>query len=339
MYSKLQKITFFSFCLFLSVQGLFSSSDSCKELKDLIHKSYSETILYITNHIETLKEKQQSCIDILVKNGKLEELDYYLNELAKKGVDYRENLSVSINTMKKALDEINNKHRFEKKQYQTVYPAFRWAQSLEDIFIEIKFAHRFEVKEYQTISPAFKWAQSLEDVFIEIKYAHRHDSPGCLEIKDMNIDIKNDSVSFEGFCVLGDVPIKIDFKIDTFKGLNVSDCSHGAGSVGRYQLTLKKGEKSYWKKLLKEDSPIPLNMKVWFEMKEKYHEELKEFEEKEEKENDNIDKLLDKIEKKKKKGGKKKKDKGKANTNETVSDTNNNNHHNDKKHTNKTTDL
>ena len=308
MYSKLQKITFFSFCLFLSVQGLFSSSDSCKELKDLIHKSYSETILYITNHIETLKEKQQSCIDILVKNGKLEELDYYLNELAKKGVDYRENLSVSINTMKKALDEINNKHRFEKKQYQTVYPAFRWAQSLEDIFIEIKFAHRF-------------------------------DSPGCLEIKDMNVDIKNDSVKFEGYCVLGDVPIKLDFKIDTFKGLNVSDCSHGAGSVGRYQLTLKKGEKSYWKKLLKEDSPIPLNMKVWFEMKEKYHEELKEFEEKEEKENDNIDKLLDKIEKKKKKGGKKKKDKGKANTNETVSDTNNNNHHNDKKHTNKTTDL
>ena len=32
-------------------------------------------------------------------------------------------------------------------------------------------------------------------------------------------------------------------------------------------------------------------MKVWFEMKEKYHEELKEFEEKEEKEDDNIDKL------------------------------------------------
>ena len=304
MYSKLQKITFFSFCLFLSVQGLFSSSDSCKELKDLIHKSYSETILYITNHIETLKEKQQSCIDILVKNGKLEELDYYLNELAKKGVDYRENLSVSINTMKKALDEINNKHRFEKKQYQTVYPAFRWAQSLEDIFIEIKFAHRF-------------------------------DSPGCLEIKDMNVDIKNDSVKFEGYCVLGDVPIKIDFKIDTFKGLNVSDCSHGAGSVGRYQLTLKKGEKSYWKKLLKEDSPIPLNMKVWFEMKEKYQEELKEFEEKEEKENDNIDKLLKKKKDRKNKNPKKNKKKI-NNNNETVSD----NHSQDNKaDTNKTTDL
>ena len=317
---SLRKNIFLILTLIISVQSFPFTSDTCTELKDLLHKSYSEIILYITKNIETLKEKQQSCIDILIKNGKLEELDYYLNELAKKGVDYRENLSLSINTMKRALDEINNKHRFEKKQYQIV-------------------------------SPAFKWAQSLDDIFIEIKFAHRHDSPGCLEIKDMNVDIKNDSVKFEGYCVLGDVPIKIDFKIDTYKALNVSECTHGASSVGRYQITLKKGEKSFWKKLLKEDSPIPPNMRIWFEMKEKYQEELKEYEEKEEKENDNIDKLLDKIEKKKKKQEKKqekkpkkKKDKAKGgNHNETKSDkehndkVQNNNKGNSNK--NKTTDL
>ena len=317
---SLRKNIFLILTLIISVQSFPFTSDTCTELKDLLHKSYSEIILYITKNIETLKEKQQSCIDILIKNGKLEELDYYLNEFAKKGVDYRENLSLSINTMKRALDEINNKHRFEKKQYQIV-------------------------------SPAFKWAQSLDDIFIEIKFAHRHDSPGCLEIKDMNVDIKNDSVKFEGYCVLGDVPIKIDFKIDTFKALNVSECTHGASSVGRYQITLKKGEKSFWKKLLKEDSPIPPNMRIWFEMKEKYQEELKEYEEKEEKENDNIDKLLDKIEKKKKKQEKKqekkpkkKKDKAKGgNHNETKSDkehndkVQNNNKGNSNK--NKTTDL
>ena len=302
---------------FISVQSSLFTSDTCTELKDILYKPYSEVILYITRNIDTLKEKQQSCIDILIKNGKLEELDYYLNELAKKGVEYRENLSVSINTMKKALDEINNKHRFEKK-------------------------------EYQIVSPAFKWAQSLEDIFLEIKFAHRHDSPGCLEIKDMNVDIKNDSVKFEGYCVLGDVPIKIDFKINTFKGLNVSECTHGASSVGRYQITLKKGEKSFWKKLLKDDTPIPPNMRVWFEMKEKYHEELKEFEEKEEKENDDVDKLLDKIDKKK--GGKKRRKKIKGGTNETNSDNNNHKNNNkdikdnkdnkdSKEHTNKTTDL
>ena len=296
---------------FISVQSSLFTSDTCTELKDILYKPYSEVILYITRNIDTLKEKQQSCIDILIKNGKLEELDYYLNELAKKGVEYRENLSVSINTMKKALDEINNKHRFEKK-------------------------------EYQTVSPAFKWAQSLEDIFLEIKFAHRHDSPGCLEIKDMNVDIKNDSVKFEGYCVLGDVPIKIDFKINTFKGLNVSECTHGASSVGRYQITLKKGEKSFWKKLLKDDTPLPPNMRVWSAMKEKYHEELKEFEEKEEKENDDVDKLLDKIDKKK--GGKKRRKKIKGGNNETNSDNNNHKNNNkdnkdSKEHTNKTTDL
>ena len=304
MNTKYCKLLFLLFNFILSVQSSLFGSDTCTELKDLLHKPYSEIILYITKNIDILKEKQQSCIDVLVRNGKLEELDYYLNELAKKGVDYRESLSVSINTMKRALDDINNKHRFEKKQYQTV-------------------------------SPAFKWAQSLEDIFLEIKFAHRHDSPGCLEIKDMNVDIKNDSVKFEGYCVLGDVPIKIDFKIDTFKSLNVSECTHGASSVGRYQITLKKGEKSFWKKLLKDETPIPPNMRIWFEMKEKYQEELKEFEEKEEKENDNIDKLLKKKKDRKNKNPKKNKKKI-NNNNETVSD----NHSQDNKaDTNKTTDL
>ena len=272
------------FKLLINISCAYINNEHCSELKDIIYQPYSEIILYITKNINNLKDKPQSCIDVLVKNGRLEELDYYLNELAKKGIQYRENLAVSINTMKKQLDEIHNKHRFE-------------------------------VKEYQTVSPAFKWAQSLDDIFIEIKYAHRYDSPGCLEIKDMKIDIKNDSVSFLGFCVLGDVPIKIDFKIDTFQGLNVSECTHGAGSVGRYQITLKKNEKGFWKKLLKDGSPIPPNMRIWFEMKEKYEKELKEFEEKEERENeDKIDKLLEdqnkKENKKDKKNKKKKKKKG-----------------------------
>jgi hypothetical protein len=293
---------FLNFFIFLKLLIIIScvniNNEYCTELKDIIYQPYSEIILYITKNINTLKDKPQSCIDVLVKSGKLEELDYYLNELAKKGIQYRENLSLSINTMKKQLDEIYNKHRFE-------------------------------VKEYQTISPAFKWAQSLEDIFIEIKYAHRHDSPGCLEIKDMNIKIKNDSVSFEGFCVLGDVPIKIDFKIDTYRGLNVSECTHGAGSVGRYQITLKKNEKGFWKKLFKEDSAIPPNMRVWFEMKEKYQDELKEYEEKEEKENEeNIDKLLE-DKKKDKKSKKKKKKKGSKGLNKNSTNSN----------SNKTTDL
>ncbi len=34
------------------------------------------------------------------------------------------------------------------------------------------------------ISPAFRWAQSLEQVFLEIKWATRFDSPACLDTFD-----------------------------------------------------------------------------------------------------------------------------------------------------------
>ena len=146
VFITLKLFNFLFFFNFFLISFANCINEECTELKQIIYKPYSEIILYITKNINILKEKPQTCIDLLVKNGKLDELDYYLNELAKKGIQYRENLSLSINTMKKQLDEINNKHRFE-------------------------------VKEYQTISPAFKWAQSLEDIFIEIKYAHRHDSP------------------------------------------------------------------------------------------------------------------------------------------------------------------
>ena len=39
-------------------------------------------------------------------------------------------------------------------------------------------------KQVPVISPAFRWAQSLEQVFLEIKWATRFDSPACLDTFD-----------------------------------------------------------------------------------------------------------------------------------------------------------
>ena len=38
-----------------------------------------------------------------------------------------------------------------------------------------------ESKTKQFVVPVFKWGQSNEEIFIEIKLSHRFDSPGCLE--------------------------------------------------------------------------------------------------------------------------------------------------------------
>ena len=50
-------------------------------------------------------------------------------------------------------------------------------------------------------SIGFNWENQVKsgmrlscDIFIEIKFAHRHDSPGCLEVEDKKIDLKEDSL-------------------------------------------------------------------------------------------------------------------------------------------------
>ena len=276
-------MSFFFIIFFYIISILFNfsfcedSDENCNEFIEYFSEKEEDLAKYISNKIHKLKNKSQQCIDILVKNGKLLALDFYLTELGKRGVSYRENLEMSINTLKKALDDIHNKHRFDQIQYQTVFPAFQWAQSLNEIFLEIKFAHR-------------------------------HDSPGCLEIKDLSVKFGSNSVDLIGYCVLGDVPIKIDFHIKTWAEISKENSTHGFGSVGRYQITLKKKEAGkYWNRLLPEGQSIPNNMRVWFEMKEKFEESLKEFEKDDD--DEEFNKEIEEMKKKKAEGKKKNKEK------------------------------
>ena len=276
-------MSFFFIIFFYIISILFNfsfcedSDENCNEFIEYFSEKEEDLAKYISNKIHKLKNKSRQCIDILVKNGKLLALDFYLTELGKRGVSYRENLEMSINTLKKALDDIHNKHRFDQIQYQTVFPAFQWAQSLNEIFLEIKFAHR-------------------------------HDSPGCLEIKDLSVKFGSNSVDLIGYCVLGDVPIKIDFHIKTWAEISKENSTHGFGSVGRYQITLKKKEAGkYWNRLLPDGQSIPNNMRVWFEMKEKFEESLKEFEKDDD--DEEFNKELEEMKKKKAEGKKKNKEK------------------------------
>ena len=276
---------------FLIISFIYSFSFvynlSCENLTQIIPKNTPELISLITTNIDSLQDKSHSCIDTLMKYGKIEALDFYLNELSKRGKEYKENLEISLNTMLTQINDVYNKHQYTSEDYQEVFPASKWAQSLDEIFIEIKFAHR-------------------------------HDSPGCLEMKDLKVDIKEKSVSLIGYCVLGEVPIKMNYYIETFDKIDVKSSKHFVSSVGRYQFNLKKKKSNnYWKQLLNNKMKIPNNMRVWFEMKEKYQKELSKYEIDE---NDDIlqamveaaeknEKKRNKKEKKDKKDKKEKKDK------------------------------
>lgn len=51
-----------------------------------------------------------------------------------------------------------------------------------------------------------------------------------------------------------------------------------SSSVGRLQVTMKKKETpKYWKNLFQDNSDMPNNVKIWFEMREKFSDELQTF--------------------------------------------------------------
>jgi hypothetical protein len=197
-----------------------------------------------------------------------------VNELNKRGIKFRETLTVAINNIQKSLEDLHNKFRFDDS-------------------------------EFQKVSPAFQWAQSLKDVYIQIKFAHRHDSPGCLEVKNETVDIYKNLVVFTAYCVLGDVPIKFELNLESFADFNKEESQFFFSSVGRYQLNLRKAQTGmYWDKLLAPGVDSPPNMKVWWEMRAKYEDEIKTY--MDEDDDAEFDKQVEEMQKGTKKNKKKK---------------------------------
>ena len=281
-----------SFSLSSSYSQYMANNYTCENLTKIISKNNHDLISLMKSNITQFKTQSHSCIDTLIKYAKIPVLDFYLNELCNMGVEYKENLEISLNTILTQINDVYNKHKYSETQYQTVFPAS-------------------------------KWAQSMDEVFIEVKFAHRHDSPGCLEMKNLKVELKERSVKLIGYCVLGDVPIKMDFDIKLWNKINVKESKHFESSVGRYQFNLvKKKKDNYWKKLMEDKVPIPSNMRVWFEMKEKYQEQLEkyendEFDESNKEMMENIEQEEKKKKNKTKSKNKKKKKKKKSKTNTT----------------------
>ncbi len=287
-------IFFYFFIIICNLSLIKSQNDlniTCDNISKIITQDTSELISFIKKNMNSLKIHSHSCIDTLVKFCKTSALDFYLNELSKLGIQYKENLEISTNTLMTQINDVYNKHKYSESEYQDVFPASRWAQNMDEVFIEVKFAHR-------------------------------HDSPGCLEMKNLKVELKEKNIKLIGYCVLGEVPIKMNFNIKLFNKINVAESKHFESSVGRYQFNLvKKKKDTYWRKLVDEKADIPTNMRVWFEMKEKYQSQIAKYEMEEN--DDNLQDIVDTIEreerkkerKNKTKTKKKKKKKNKKTTN------------------------
>jgi len=187
-------IFFYFFIIICNLSLIKSQNDlniTCDNISKIITQDTSELISFIKKNMNSLKTHSHSCIDTLVKFCKTSALDFYLNELSKLGIQYKENLEISTNTLMTQINDVYNKHKYSESEYQDVFPASRWAQNMDEVFIEVKFAHR-------------------------------HDSPGCLEMKNLKVELKEKNIKLIGYCVLGEVPIKMNFNIKLFNKINVA---------------------------------------------------------------------------------------------------------------------
>ena len=232
-----------------------------------------------------LKESSKYCIERLLLTGKYETLEKYLDNLYLDNIRFSQNLSNAVSNIETTLQQI-------KKEYR---------------YIETKKIIK---------KPAFQWAQSLNKVFLEIKYSSSFTSPGCLEVSNFSLNVRdNNKMTLQAECFVDNEQlIQFVLVIDLFGDVENIDIINDKESGSKYLVILNKKEDMFWEKLLR-GSEKEFNMKEWFEMKIKYKDELKNFyQEEEEKSYDEIEKELLENKKKRKKKGKKKRNKNNKST-------------------------
>lgn len=227
-----------------------------------------------SDFISNSANNHSGCIDSLLRTGNYDTAVYYMEQLSKNKIQFRDSLRSTVSQIEREMKDLYNKYRFEEEEFQKVTPVLQWAQSLNNIFLEIKFSHR-------------------------------HDSPGCPEVKNLNIDLTSKELYLTSYCIQADVPIKFELKLPFFVEINREESKHDHASNGRYIFNMPKSKGGmFWDRLVRETSDYPRHTKLWLDMHEKYKSEIEKFMNDDEEEE--YQKLLEDLNKKKKKGRKKK---------------------------------
>lgn len=236
----IKEIVFFSYII------LYTKPQICKSLID---KYYNENNLIqsITLEFESIKAESSNCIKQLLLSGNFKALEAYSTLLNDNNIKFKEDLRSAINNIEAQLDDIANKFSFNEEDFQKVVPSLRWAQSLNNVFIQIKFSHRL-------------------------------DTPGCTEVENIRTLIDDTYVSLIADCVLSDIPIRFNLNLPLINPIDKRKSSFINKLSGAYFDLIKQNAK-YWPNIISVENKKEYNqIAIWYEMKDKYANELKEYE-------------------------------------------------------------
>ena len=268
-----------------SQENTLKPTSKCSELISN-YSSDDELVNYLNTNIESFLtnfkiEENKSistdlsyCIELLLIGGNYESTKTILQKLSEKKINFKNELKKIISNIEFRMKEFYNKYRFTEE-------------------------------EFQKVTPVIQWAQSLNNVFLHVKFSHRHDSPGCPEVQNLQIDLIPSKLYLTAYCIQTDTPIKFELVLPFFVEVNVEETKHDHTANGRYIFNMPKAKGGmFWDRLVANIEDYPKHSKIWLDMHEKYKSEIEQFLNDDEEEE--YQKLLEEIGKKKKKNKRKK---------------------------------
>ena len=202
-------------------------------------KENSETLI----SKERNAKKSNSCIALLIYTGNYDALEFYLNLLSKSGVQYRDTLNLYLSSLKSKLTHIESRFKFSESDYKKIVPAMKWAQSMDQIYILIKFADSFE-------------------------------NPACFELNNLDYKFETSKFILKAFCILKEKPFEFVVDMKLWKEILPKNSSFELNNGIATVIMSKENNKTIWENLFENGQNFKL--KIWFEMKEKHLNELKE---------------------------------------------------------------
>ena len=132
----------------------------------------------------------------------------------------------------------------------------------------------------QVILPAYQWAQSPSEIYLNVKFSHKLDAPATLNVEANTVNVTSTSVVLEA----SNGRKSFQLNLSLYGEVQGGDAAvWSMASVGRMTFTLKKkeGERSKWPRLLADAGKKPGNQHFWYSQAEQFSDELEELEEEE----------------------------------------------------------
>ena len=121
------------------------------------------------------------------------------------------------------------------------------------------------------VAPAFQWAQSPNEILLNVKFSHKLDAPATLNVEATNVTILSNQLILQA----SDGRKKFNLQLELLHEIDANESRYDMASVGRMTFNLrKKISQTKWSRLLKNKNKKISNMHFWYEMQDKYDTEL-----------------------------------------------------------------